>query len=120
MGPDSSGHRIPIIVGCAGCVVTHESSGPKKTARRQSPGLGTVDAAEWRHAVATRRTCIRTCDFTKRTHRFLTDFLMEVPMNTLVAQEMCERHRWVRFEKRTHREAVLGSFYPESGFVLGC
>ena len=42
-------------------------------------------------------------DFTKRSHRFLADFLMEVPMNTCVAAETCERNRWVRFGKRTHR-----------------
>ena len=43
----------------------------------------------------------------KRTHRFLTDFLVEVVMSTLVARETCKRNRWVRFRKRTHREGVL-------------
>src|ERR1039458_4525015 len=32
---------------------------------------------------------------------------MEVTMNSWVARETCERNRWVRFRKRTHREGVL-------------
>jgi Mn-dependent DtxR family transcriptional regulator len=43
------------------------------------------------------------CHTTKRTHRFLEDFLMEVAVNTWVVAETCERNRWVRFGKRTHR-----------------
>jgi hypothetical protein len=56
---------------------------------------------------ATGRAAKETCHSTKRTHRFLTDFSMEVTMNTCVAKETCERNRWVRFRKRTHREGVL-------------
>jgi hypothetical protein len=48
------------------------------------------------------------CHSTKRTHRFLTDFPMEVAMNKLVVQETREGNRWVRFGKRTHREASFG------------
>src|ERR1017187_6737224 len=46
--------------------------------------------------------------FAKRTHRFLFVFWMEVVMNTLVAQETRDGNRWVRFGKRTHREASFG------------
>ena len=45
------------------------------------------------------------CHSTKRTHRFLAKFFMDVPMNALVAFESYERNRWVRFGKRTHRFA---------------
>ena len=42
--------------------------------------------------------------FAKRTHRFLTEFLMEHSLTVLVASELLEQNRWVRFRKRTHRE----------------
>jgi hypothetical protein len=62
----------------------------------------------------------KTCVSTKRTHRFLKEFSMQVAINTLVIQEILEGNRWVRFPKRTHREGLLRPFYPESGFVLVC
>ena len=40
---------------------------------------------------------------------------MEAPVNKLVAAEICERNRWVRFRKRTHWRGVLG----RSGSELG-
>src|ERR1017187_8157985 len=47
------------------------------------------------------------CHSTKRTHRFLAGFLLEVGMNAGVARETCERNRWVRFRKRTHRDGYF-------------
>jgi hypothetical protein len=55
----------------------------------------------------TGRGAHQTCHSTKRTHRFLADFLMGAPVNTWVAAESCERNRWVRFGKRTHREGAF-------------
>jgi hypothetical protein len=49
----------------------------------------------------------------KRTHRFLAAFVMEVPVNTLVMAEGCERNRWVRFGKRTHRRGFGSAQSPE-------
>src|ERR1035438_3413855 len=57
-----------------------------------------------------RRLAHQTCHSTKRTHRFLKNFLMEVPMVRLVRKEIREGNRWVRFGKRTHRRGVLVGF----------
>src|ERR1035441_7649309 len=72
----------------------------KGTARRYrwgppSPGLWPAGA----HQI---------CHSTKRTHRFSADFFMEMAMNKWLTVEISERNRWVRFGKRTHREAYFG------------
>jgi hypothetical protein len=48
------------------------------------------------------------CHSTKRTHRFCEIFSMQVPMHRMVATENGRSFRWVRFGKRTHREACFG------------
>jgi hypothetical protein len=52
---------------------------------------------------------------TKRTHRFLRIFLMQLPLHTVFAMEMCGEIRWVRFGKRTHREGVNEGVSSKSG-----
>src|ERR1035438_6374840 len=52
------------------------------------------------------RSAKEMCHSTKRTHRFLSIFLMQLPLHTVFATEMCGEFRWVRFGKRTHREGV--------------
>src|ERR1017187_2993091 len=59
------------------------------------------------------RNAKEMCHSTKRTHRFLADFLVEVLVNTLVVAESCERNRWVRFGKRTHRRGFGSAQAPE-------
>ena len=48
----------------------------------------------------------KTCVFTKRTHRFLGIFLMQLSLHAWLATEIMREFRWVRFPKRTHREGV--------------
>jgi hypothetical protein len=57
------------------------------------------------------------CHSTKRTHRFLAGFFMEMAMNKRLTVEISERNRWVRFGKRTHRKGFLGSVSSKSGVV---
>src|SRR5882724_9356227 len=48
----------------------------------------------------TRRT-LKTCVSAKRTHRLATDFLVQLPLQTVVTAEKSGKIRWVRFGKRT-------------------
>jgi hypothetical protein len=57
-------------------------------------------------------------DSTKRTHRFLAEFLTKVIMNMVVVTENYERNRWVRSLKRTHRKGFLRHCSLKSGFVF--
>ena len=50
------------------------------------------------------------CHSTKRTHRFLGIFLMQLPLHAGLAAEILGEFRWVRFGKRTHPEGVLVEF----------
>src|ERR1017187_7948198 len=81
----------------------------RSTRRREDTGGTPAPLTEvrLRQSYDAGRGAKEMCHSTKRTHRLLTDFLMEVTMNSWVARETCERNRWVRFRKRTHREGVL-------------
>jgi len=46
---------------------------------------------------------------------FLRIFLMQLPLHTVFAMEMCGEIRWVRFGKRTHREGVNEAFHRKVG-----
>src|ERR1017187_4013562 len=56
------------------------------------------------------RSAKEMCHSTKRTHRFLGIFLMQLPLHAGLAAEILGNFRWFRLEKRTHREGVLEEF----------